>query len=80
MPRSAIEDDSGPQLFLMTQDEIAIGRGGDDVSVNLALYTNDEVSREHLRVRRDPVQGTIPGHRQEHERDLAQRQASEARR
>lgn len=50
-------DDSGPQLFLMTQDEIAIGRGGDDVSVNLALYTNDEVSREHLRVRRDPVQG-----------------------
>ncbi|HUJ50215.1 MAG TPA: FHA domain-containing protein [Bryobacteraceae bacterium] len=50
-------DDSGPQLFLMTQDEIAIGRGGDDVSVNLALYTNDEVSREHLRVRRDPAQG-----------------------
>jgi hypothetical protein len=50
-------DDSGPQLFLMTQDEIAIGRGGDDVPVNVALYTNDEVSREHLRVRRDPVQG-----------------------
>jgi len=50
-------DDSGPQLFLMTQDEIAIGRGGEDVSVNLALYTNDEVSREHVRVRRDPTQG-----------------------
>ena len=50
-------DDSGPQLFLMTQDEIAIGRGGDDVSVNLALYTNDEVSREHLRLRRDPAHG-----------------------
>ena len=50
-------DDSGPQLFLMTQDEIAIGRGGDDVPVNLALYTTDEVSREHLRVRRDPAQG-----------------------
>jgi len=51
------EDDSGPQLFLMTQDEISIGRGGDDVPVNLALYTNDEVSREHLRIRRDPAQG-----------------------
>ena len=50
-------DDSGPQLFLMTQDEIAIGRGGDDVVVNVALYTNDEVSREHLRLRRDPAQG-----------------------
>jgi hypothetical protein len=50
-------DDSGPQLFLMTQDEISIGRGGDDVAVNLALYTNDEVSREHLLVRRDPAQG-----------------------
>jgi hypothetical protein len=50
-------DDSGPQLFLMTQDEISIGRGGDDLAVNVALYTNDEVSREHLRLRRDPAQG-----------------------
>ncbi|HLG98503.1 MAG TPA: FHA domain-containing protein [Bryobacteraceae bacterium] len=50
-------DDSGPQVFLMTQDEIAIGRGGEDVAVNVALYTNDEVSREHLRLRRDPAHG-----------------------
>jgi FHA domain len=48
------EDDSGPQLYLMTQDEISVGRGGDGAQVSLALYTNDEVSREHLRVRRDP--------------------------
>ncbi len=51
------EDDSGPQLFLMAQNEITVGRGGNDVQVNLALYTNDEVSREHLRIRRDPVSG-----------------------
>jgi hypothetical protein len=51
------EDDSGPQIYLMLQDEISIGRGGDDVLVNLALYTNDEVSREHLRVRRDAARG-----------------------
>ncbi|HUA18222.1 MAG TPA: FHA domain-containing protein [Bryobacteraceae bacterium] len=51
------EDDSGPQLFLMTQNEISVGRGGDGALVNLALYSNDEVSREHLRVRRDPAQG-----------------------
>jgi pSer/pThr/pTyr-binding forkhead associated (FHA) protein len=40
----------------MTQDEISVGRGGEGAQVSLALYTNDEVSREHLRVRRDPVQ------------------------
>lgn len=51
------EDDSGPQLYLMLQDEISIGRGGDNVLVNVALYTNDEVSREHMRLRRDPAQG-----------------------
>jgi hypothetical protein len=51
------EDDSGPQTYLMLQDEISIGRGGDDVLVNLALYTNDEVSREHLRIRRDAARG-----------------------
>lgn len=53
------EDDSGPQLFLMTQEEISIGRGGDNVSVNVALYTNDEISREHLSVRRDPDRGVF---------------------
>jgi hypothetical protein len=50
------EDDSGPQLYLMTQDEISVGRGGDGAQVSLALYTNDEVSREHLSVRRDAAQ------------------------
>jgi hypothetical protein len=50
------EDDSGPQLYLMTRDEISVGRGGDGAQVSLALYTNDEVSREHLRVRHDPAQ------------------------
>jgi len=49
------EDDSGPQLFLMTQDEISVGRGGDGAQVSLALYTNDEVSREHLRIRHDSI-------------------------
>ena len=53
------EDDSGPQLYLMMGNEITIGRGGDGLEVNLALYTNDEVSREHLRVRRDPSRGAF---------------------
>lgn len=41
----------------MTENEISIGRGGDGTQVNLALYTNDEVSREHVRLRRDAAQG-----------------------
>jgi pSer/pThr/pTyr-binding forkhead associated (FHA) protein len=49
------EDDSGPQLYLVTQDEVTIGRGGDGRIVDLALYSDDEISREHLRLRRDPV-------------------------
>jgi hypothetical protein len=51
------EDDSGPQSYFVTQNEITIGRGGEDLSVDLPLYTNDEVSREHLRLRRDPSTG-----------------------
>jgi pSer/pThr/pTyr-binding forkhead associated (FHA) protein len=34
-----------------------VGRGGEDLSVDLPLYTNDEVSREHLRIRREPATG-----------------------
>lgn len=51
------EDDSGPQLFLVTQNQIRIGRGAEDEPMDLALYTNDEVSREHTVVRRDAATG-----------------------
>lgn len=51
------QDESGPQTFLVTQNEVSIGRGGEDLWVDLALYTTDEVSREHLRLRRDPASG-----------------------
>lgn len=51
------EDDSGPQLYLVTQNLVRIGRGGDDVPMDLALYVNDEVSREHLVLRRDAATG-----------------------
>src|SRR5690348_5198736 len=51
------EDDSGPQLYLVAQNDIRVGRGGDDLAMDLALYTNDEVSREHLALRRDPATG-----------------------
>lgn len=51
------EDDSGPQLYLVTQNQVRVGRGGEDQPMDLALYTSDEVSREHLVIRRDPATG-----------------------
>jgi hypothetical protein len=51
------EDDSGPQLYLITQNQVRIGRGGDEQPMDLALYTSDEVSREHVVIRRDPATG-----------------------
>jgi hypothetical protein len=53
------EDDSGPQTYLMTQNDVRVGRGGDDQPMDLALYANDEVSREHLVIRRDPATGVF---------------------
>jgi hypothetical protein len=53
------QDDSGPQTYFVTQNEISVGRGGEDLWVDLPLYTNEEVSREHLRLRRDPATGAF---------------------
>jgi len=53
------EDDTGHQLYLMTQNEIAVGRGGADQPMDLALYSSDEVSRDHLLLRRDPATGVF---------------------
>jgi hypothetical protein len=51
------QDESGPQVYPMSQNKIRVGRGGDEAPMDLPLYTNDEVSREHLNVRRDPATG-----------------------
>ena len=52
-------DDSGPQTYMVTQNETSVGRGGEGLWVDLPLYANDEVSREHLRLRRDPITGAF---------------------
>lgn len=51
------EDDSGPQLYLVTGNQVSIGRGGNGQLMDLALYCNDEISREHCHLRRDPATG-----------------------
>jgi hypothetical protein len=53
------EDDSGAQRYLITQNITRVGRGGGDQPMDLALYSNDDVSREHLIVRRDPATGVF---------------------
>ena len=52
-------DDSGPQTYYMTRNEISVGRGGEDLWVDVPLYSSEEVSREHLRLRRDPSTGAF---------------------
>jgi hypothetical protein len=51
------QDESGVQVYAMSQNKIRVGRGGDEAAMDVALYTNDEVSREHLNLRRDPATG-----------------------
>jgi hypothetical protein len=53
------QDDSGPQTFFITQNEVSVGRGGQDLWVDLPLYTGDQVSREHFKLLRNPKNGTF---------------------
>jgi pSer/pThr/pTyr-binding forkhead associated (FHA) protein len=51
------EDARGKHVYQMTKNNIVIGRGGLDHWVDLRLHTDEDVSREHLRLRRDPDTG-----------------------
>jgi len=53
----AYEDDKGPQSYRMTKNQIVVGRGGRDYWTDLTLETLPDVSREHIRLRRDPATG-----------------------
>jgi hypothetical protein len=55
--RIAYKDNSGAKEFLVTKDEIVIGREAPDVWVDLRLETSLDVSREHARLRRMPESG-----------------------
>lgn len=55
--RITFNDNRGPQTYLMTKDEIVIGREAGDayVWVDLRLDTFPDVSREHARLQRTPA-------------------------
>lgn len=54
LARLNYEDNRGQQTYLMTKDEIVIGREAPDVWVDLRLDTLPDVSREHARIQRTP--------------------------
>jgi hypothetical protein len=53
--RILYQDDRGKHTFLMTKDEIVIGRQAPDVWADLSLDTSLDVSREHARLQRTPA-------------------------
>ena len=52
--RIVYKDDRGTHTFLVTKDEIVIGRQAPDVWADLSLDTSLDVSREHARLQRTP--------------------------
>lgn len=52
LARILYKDDRGTHTFLMTKDEIVIGRTAPDVWADLTLDTSLDVSREHARLQR----------------------------
>jgi FHA domain len=53
------EDESGPQIYLVTQNQVRVGRGSEEQPADLALRMTDEISREHVVIRRDPATGVF---------------------
>jgi len=55
--RLRYSDESGSHVFDMVTDLISIGRGGAAFRVDVRIVSSEDVSREHLRIRRDPSGG-----------------------
>jgi hypothetical protein len=59
LARLTFTDDRGPHSVDIARDTITIGRGGMRFPVDVRVATTDEVSREHARIRRDPLSGAF---------------------
>lgn len=51
------EDAEGSHVFPVSKNQVVIGRGGKSFWVDLKLHGPSDISREHCRIRRDPVSG-----------------------
>jgi hypothetical protein len=59
LARVRYQDSGMDKTFVMTSEEIVIGRGGKAVWVDLKLEGPPDVSREHCRIRRDAKTGAF---------------------
>ena len=57
--RLTYQDDAGDHAFDVIKDSVTIGRGGLAYPVDVRISASPDVSREHLRIRRDPQTGTF---------------------
>ena len=57
--RLTFDDDAGHHVFDIVRDSTTIGRGGIAYPVDVRLQASPDVSREHLRIRRDPASGQL---------------------
>ncbi|HTH00614.1 MAG TPA: FHA domain-containing protein [Vicinamibacterales bacterium] len=57
--RLQYEDNSGPHSFEMSRDSIVIGRGGIAYKADVRIDSSVDVSREHVRIRRDSRSGAF---------------------
>jgi hypothetical protein len=57
--RMTYRDDGGDRSFDIVKDSITIGRGGVAYPVDVRIAASPDVSREHLRIRRDPASGAF---------------------
>jgi FHA domain len=55
--RLKYQDDAGPHTFEIARDVTTVGRGGLAHRVDVRIEAPVDVSREHLRIRRDPQSG-----------------------
>jgi pSer/pThr/pTyr-binding forkhead associated (FHA) protein len=55
--RLSYEDRGGAHTHDLVRDSVTIGRGGLTYPVDIRVSTSEDVSREHVRIRRDPRTG-----------------------
>jgi len=56
--RLTYEDAAGAHRYDLVRDSTTIGRGGIAFPVDVRIVSSEDVSREHIRIRRDPKSGT----------------------
>lgn len=57
LARIEYDDDAGHHSFDVEKDSISIGRGGIAYPVDVRIVSSPDVSRQHIRLRRDPKTG-----------------------